>query len=109
VDRLAKSIELLQVLTRAEKTKWQFILTGDESWFFYYTPNSRIWLPPDAETPEVAQRLINMPNIMVMVFWNPSGLYVNRFLERGTSFNSSYFIDYVLSDIECLPVLQTAV
>jgi hypothetical protein len=34
-DRLAKSIELLQVLTRTEQINWRFILTRDESWFFY--------------------------------------------------------------------------
>jgi hypothetical protein len=103
--RLAKSIELLQVLTQTEQTNWRFILTGDESLFFYYTVNSRIWLPPDAETPKVARRLINKPKIMVTVFWNPSGLYVNRFLEIGTSFNSTYFIEYVLGDIEHMPAL----
>jgi hypothetical protein len=31
------------------------------------------------------------------------------FLEIGTSFNSTYFIEYMLGDIEHLPVLQTAI
>jgi hypothetical protein len=108
-DRLAKSIELLQILTRAEQTNWRFILTGDESWFFYYPANSGIWLPPDAETPEVARQLINTPKIMVTVFWNPTGLSVNRLLENSTSFNSAYFIEYVIGDIEYLPALQSAI
>jgi hypothetical protein len=46
---------------------------------------------------------------MITVFWNPNGLYVNRFLESGTSFNSAYFIEYVLGDSEHLPALQTAI
>jgi transposase len=46
---------------------------------------------------------------MVKVFWNSGGLYVNRLLESSTSFNSAYFTDYVLSDIESLPSLQMAV
>jgi hypothetical protein len=83
-------------------------LTGDESWFFCHKPNSQIWLPPDAKTPEVARQLINTPKIMVTVFWNPTGLYVNRFLESGTSVNSAYFSEYVLGDIQLLPVLQKA-
>jgi histone-lysine N-methyltransferase SETMAR len=45
---------------------------------------------------------------MVTVFWNSSDLYVNIFLESSTSFNSTYFTEYVLSDIESLPALQTA-
>jgi hypothetical protein len=91
-----------------KKRNWQFILTGDESWFFYRKLNSRIWLPPDAEKPEVARQLINILKIRVTVFWNPGGLYVNRFLESGTSVNSAYFAEYVLGDVELLPALQTA-
>jgi hypothetical protein len=46
---------------------------------------------------------------MVTVFWNPGQLYVHRFLESGTLFNSAYFIEYVLGDIEHLPALQMAI
>jgi hypothetical protein len=45
---------------------------------------------------------------MVTIFWNSSDLYVNRFLESDPSFNSTYFPDYVLIDIERLPAPQTA-
>jgi hypothetical protein len=88
-DRLVRSIELLPILVRIEQTNWHFILTDDGSWFFYYIANFRIWLPPNAETPEVARQLTNIPKIIIMVFWNPSGLYVKRFPEIGTSFNSA--------------------
>jgi hypothetical protein len=57
----------------------------------------------------MVRRLINTPKIMVTVFWNSSGFYVNRFLESGTSFKSAFFTDYVFSDIERLPILHTAV
>jgi hypothetical protein len=67
-DRPIRPIELLPILSRAEQTNWHLILTGDESWFFCYPANSRIWLPPDAEKPEVARRLINTPKIMVTLF-----------------------------------------
>jgi histone-lysine N-methyltransferase SETMAR len=108
-DRLARPIELLPILLRAEQTNWHLFLTDDEFWFFCYPPNSRIWLPPDAEMPEVAPRLPNTPKIMVTLFWNPSGLYVNRILNSETSFNSAYFLKYVLSETEHLSALQTAI
>jgi hypothetical protein len=44
---------------QAGKTKWQFILTGNGSWFFHEALKSRIWLLPVAETPEAAWQLIN--------------------------------------------------
>lgn len=39
------SIKLIEILKRAKKNGWQFISTGDESWFFYRTPGGIIWLP----------------------------------------------------------------
>jgi hypothetical protein len=56
----------------------------------------------------VARQLINTPRVIATVFWDPSGLYVGRFLESGTSFNDTYFTEYVFSDVEHLSALQTA-
>jgi hypothetical protein len=92
---------------RAGKPNWRLILTGDESWFFYWTPNSTIWLHPDFQAPEVARQLINTLKIIVTMLWNPSDLSDHTFMEIGTSFNSTYFTEYVLSDSECLSALQT--
>jgi hypothetical protein len=86
---LVRSIELLPILVRAEQTNWHFILSSDESCFFYYTENPRIWLTQDVETSEMAGRLISTPKIMVTIFWHPSRVYVKTFLQIGTSFNSA--------------------
>jgi hypothetical protein len=64
VDCLAKPIEFLQVLVRGGKTKWQFSLTRDEFQFFFHAPNSRIWLPPDADISALAGKLIHTPKAM---------------------------------------------
>jgi hypothetical protein len=69
-----KSAALLSLLAKAKRRAWQFIITRDESWFFYCTPYSKIWLPADADTPEVAKQLINTPKIMITIFWNPFGI-----------------------------------
>jgi hypothetical protein len=58
------------------------------------------------QTQEVARQLINTPKVMVTVFWNASGLYVNRFLEGCTSLNCMYFTEHVFSEMECLPTPQ---
>jgi hypothetical protein len=58
-ERVDKSTALLSLLAKAKRRAWQFIITGDESWFFHYTPRSKIWLSADADRPEVAKQLIN--------------------------------------------------
>jgi transposase len=36
--RVEKSAALRSLLAKAKRCAWKFIITGDESWFFYYTP-----------------------------------------------------------------------
>jgi hypothetical protein len=64
-DRFRQSCELLEVLQAAQKLRWGFILTEGESWFFYYNPKPKLWLPPDVDAPQVARQLINTPKVMV--------------------------------------------
>jgi hypothetical protein len=107
-ERVEKSTALLSLLAKAKRRAWQFIITGDELWFFYYTPHSKIWLPADANTPEVAKQLINTPKIMITIFWNPFGIQVLAALPEKTLFDAEYFIDYVLTPIEELPAMCAA-
>jgi hypothetical protein len=71
-----KSIALLPALANAKRRGWQFILTGDESWFFYCPGHFNIWLPPDTNAPEVARQPINTSKVMITIFWNPLGIHV---------------------------------
>jgi transposase len=106
-DRLTQSRELFEVLQNAKKLRWRFILTGDESWFFYVNQHQKLLLPPDADAPEVTRRLINTPKVMITLFWNTSGLQVSNFLE-GESFNAEYFVRNILNPIHSLPIVAVA-
>jgi hypothetical protein len=106
-DRLTKSRALLAVLQTAKKLKWRFILTGDESWFFYVNDHQELWLPPDSEAPEVSLRLISTPKVIITLFWNTSGLHVSDFLV-GESFNAQYFVRNILHRIHLLPIVSIA-
>jgi hypothetical protein len=108
-ERVDKSTALLSLLAKAKRRAWQFIITGDESWFFYYTLHSKIWLPADADMPEVAKQLINTPKSMITIFWNPFDIQVLATLPEKTSFDAEYFIDYVLTTVEELPAMHAAV
>jgi hypothetical protein len=107
-QRLLQSRALLKMLQKAKAHAWRYLSTGDESWFFYYTPHQKLWLPQDVEAPAVARRLIDTPKLMVTIFWGASGIHVITFLPPGTSFNSTYFEDQVLSQFISLPVVQEA-
>jgi hypothetical protein len=52
--------------------------------------------------------LINTPKVIVIVFWNPTGIHILHCLPEDRPFKASYFIDHVLSKIEKLLDLRAA-
>jgi hypothetical protein len=45
-ERFQRSQVLLIALHLAKSTAGRFFSTGDESWFFHYTPHRKLWIPP---------------------------------------------------------------
>ena len=101
--RLKYSRRLLDVLTNCAKTKFRYILTGDESWFCYFTPNGCRWMNEDEEPPDIERPGFKSPKIMVCLFWNPHGIALIYVLPKGTSMNSSVFIANILEPINEYP------
>jgi hypothetical protein len=98
-EHVEKSTVLLSVLANAKRCAWSFIFTGDWFCFFDYEAHSKTWLSPDADSPEVAKHLINIPKVMITIFWNPFGIHVLAALPERTSLDAEYFIDYVLTQL----------
>jgi hypothetical protein len=80
---------------------------GDESWFFYHSLKRRSWLPPDVDAPQVARQLINVPKVMVTLFWNPWGIHVSNAL-LSESFNADSFVRHLLQPIHSLQIVAVA-
>jgi hypothetical protein len=68
IDRLRQSYKLLEILQNSKRLCWRFILTGDESWFFYVNSHRKLWHLPESDFPEVARRLVNTPKVMITSF-----------------------------------------
>lgn len=98
-QRMDDSRALIEVLKKAKKNGWHFIVTGDESWFFYRTPGGRIWLREGDEPPTTARLDKNEQKIMVTIFINPDGLQIIDACDSTDSFNSQYFIANILEPI----------
>jgi hypothetical protein len=52
----------------------------------------------------MAKQLINIPKVMITIFWDPFGIHILAALSEKTFFDAEYFIDSVLTPIEQFPV-----
>ena len=94
--RVSRSGELLRVVKAAEKDYYRFLITGDESWFFYSTPPQGCWCPADSPGPTAQKATHFAPKIMITIFWNPNGIVLICALPADKRWTAEYFISEVL-------------
>jgi hypothetical protein len=66
---IALSNQLLFEICSIKHQGWHFMITLDESWFYFSTDYEEIWLRPDQERPERAKHPIQDKEIMVTIAW----------------------------------------
>lgn len=108
IYRMNDSKALINILKQAKKNGWHFILTGDESWFFYRTPGGIIWLPEGEKPPSTPRITREEPKIMITIFWNPDGPQIIDAFDSTDKFNSQYFIEHILDPIARSDIVETS-
>ena len=97
--RVSLSKALLETLQEAESKSFRFLVTGDESWFFYSSPRRGLWIPPESEEPRAPRPSAYAPKTMITVFWGVDGPSVVLALPCDEKWNGEYFRDTVVSEI----------
>lgn len=97
--RVVESRRLLEVLQEASVDDFRFLVTGDESWFFYSSPKRGLWMPDDAPAPQAQRPSHYGPKTMIVVFWNIHGAVAVAAVPKGKSATGEYFCDEVLQEI----------
>jgi hypothetical protein len=93
------SQKLLQILRTQKARSWADIVTLDESWFYLATDYELIWLDQGGKVPERERYLIQSPEFMLIIAWNPSGFYVVDVLQKGQKFNAGYDVSAILEPL----------
>lgn len=91
--------QILKILQHQKMINWRYIITGDESWFFYHTPNGFQWIPEDEEVQEDIKNSSYSTKIMVTIFWNPNGIAILNALPIGHTMNGDTFLSTILQPL----------
>ena len=82
---------------------FRYLLTGDESWFCYFTPHGCQRVHEDDQVPNRVRPNIQNPKIMITIFWNVNGIAILDVLKKGTHMNSTIFISNILEPLTKYP------
>jgi hypothetical protein len=97
--RVTISRSLLDLLHSLQHEGWKYVVTVDESWFYFSNQHEQISLPKDEDPPTNAQPMISSPKTMLSVVCNPHGFHVIGVLPKGCKYTSQSSIDNILAEI----------
>ena len=96
MDRVRICEELLELFDEDPDGFYPRLVTGDESWFHYYEPESKMqsmqWKHPESPTPVKALETPSAGKRMATVFWDNKGILLIEWLPQGETINSNYYI-----------------
>jgi hypothetical protein len=92
--------KLLLTVGRAKHRGGTHFLTVDESWCWPTIDCQQQWLPSGAEREtHQAEKKINSPKAMIIVFWSPVGFPVIWALTPKMTFTVEFFVDDISPDV----------
>lgn len=102
-DRVDISGELLCMEGQHRRRFYNRLVTGDESWFRLYEPETRReskeWRHPGDPPPRHVRTQPSAMKHMATVFWDAEGIILLKWLPRGQTINSDYYCQ-ILSELK---------
>lgn len=107
-ERVECCKQILTILQNPKRLHWRYIITGDESWFFYHTPYGYQWIPEDEEAQEDKKTNNMSPKILVILFLNPNGIAILKVLPAGQTLNGNTFLQSIIEPLCEYPQFKEA-
>jgi hypothetical protein len=100
VARVEASTKMLRLVHESEKNHFKGIATGDEYWFEYYDPSSKMFPRSPTDGIPRTRHEIGTKQIMITIVFTQPKLIVLDILPTGSKFNQLYFVDYIFPDLK---------
>jgi histone-lysine N-methyltransferase SETMAR len=92
--------KLGEILSKAKATKYQSLLTGDETWIYLNNSPPAMWVPKDSPRPTVARKTIASPKVMMTVFFSGARFWHISVLPQKTTMTGQRFVDDILHPLQ---------
>lgn len=96
-QRVEAAQEFLAFHGTTEEEFLDSIVTGDETWVHYTTPETKVqskqWKHPSSPRAKKFKQILSAGKIMASVFWDRKGVLLCEFLPRGTTINADRYCE----------------
>jgi hypothetical protein len=96
-QRVEAACEYLQAYETNGEEFLDCIVTGDEAWVHYMTPEtiqqSRQWNHPESPKPRRFKQTLSAGKVMASVFWERKGLLLCEFMPAGKTMNANHYCE----------------
>lgn len=102
--RVKMAKELLAKYKNCDKRKISNIVTGDETWIYYFEPQRKIdnkmWIQRNGARPIIAKRCQSAKKVLYAIFFNSSGPVVQIPTPSRRSVTGQFYRDVVLKKVK---------
>lgn len=98
--RLSMAKIMLQKLQQLEHDQFQYIISGDESWFLYFYDHERQWVLDDDEICQRVESSHFQRKTMITLFIGINGVVLMKPKPQNQRINSEYFVNEILIPLE---------
>lgn len=93
--RLSMSKQCLDLFKRNSQEFLRRVVTVDETWIHYYTPESKRqskqWIFRGESAPKKAKTVPSAGKVMATIFWDSNGIILMDFLQKGRTITGQYY------------------
>jgi hypothetical protein len=97
--RITYSSLLLEVLETTQRTGFQRIITGHESWFSLYSSHDSVWTTSRDELPERVTQRIDTEKCLISIPWFLDGIHSLIDVPKGNTSNTTFFCNQVVPSL----------
>ena len=98
-NRVEISKQLLEILENG----FQNIVTGDETWIYYFTVSSKesnkTWVEVGENRPQITRTAQNSKKRMFCIFFSTDGIVARIVVPKGQTVTGKYYVNHVLPKV----------
>ena len=96
-NRMGAALSFLSSYQAEGEQLLQRVVTGDETWVYHYTPESKRssmeWVEKGGRPPKKCKTVFSACKVLATVFWDHKGILLIDFLEKGQTVNAAYYCE----------------